>query len=85
MAPVAAICIINWVFTWSLFIWPLVVASSSEMFTMELGLMYFMKEFIVDYGGIMAATTLTILPVLIVFLVFRTQIIEGVATTGMKG
>jgi len=84
-APVAAICIINWVFTWSLFIWPLVVASSSEMFTMELGLMYFMKEFIVDYGGIMAATTLTILPVLIVFLVFRTQIIEGVATTGMKG
>jgi ABC-type glycerol-3-phosphate transport system permease component len=84
-APVAAICIINWVFTWSLFIWPLVVASSSEMFTMELGLMYFMKEFIVDYGGIMAATTLTILPVLIVFLVFRTRIIEGVATTGMKG
>jgi ABC-type glycerol-3-phosphate transport system permease component len=85
MAPVAAICIINWVFTWSLFIWPLVVASSSDLFTMELGLMYFMKEFIVDYGGIMAATTLTILPVLIVFLVFRTQIIEGVATTGMKG
>ncbi len=84
-APVAAICIINWVFTWSLFIWPLVVASSSEMFTMELGLMYFMKEFIVDYGGIMAATTLTILPVLVVFLVFRTRIIEGVATTGMKG
>ena len=84
-APVAAICIINWVFTWSLFIWPLVVASSADMFTMELGLMYFMKEFIVDYGGIMAATTLTILPVLIVFLVFRTRIIEGVATTGMKG
>jgi len=84
-APVAAICIINWVFTWSLFIWPLVVASSSDMFTMELGLMYFMKEFIVDYGGIMAATTLTILPVLVVFLVFRTRIIEGVATTGMKG
>jgi ABC-type glycerol-3-phosphate transport system permease component len=84
-APVAAICIINWVFTWSLFIWPLVVASSSELFTMELGLMYFMKEFIVDYGGIMAATTLTILPVLTVFLVFRTRIIEGVATTGMKG
>jgi ABC-type glycerol-3-phosphate transport system permease component len=84
-APVAAICIINWVFTWSLFIWPLVVANSSDMFTMELGLMYFMKEFIVDYGGIMAATTLTILPVLIVFLVFRTRIIEGIATTGMKG
>jgi len=83
-APVAAICIINWVFTWSLFIWPLVVANSAQMFTMELGLMYFMKEFIVDYGGIMAATVLTILPVLIVFLVFRTRIIEGVATTGMK-
>ncbi|HSB07402.1 MAG TPA: carbohydrate ABC transporter permease [Thermodesulfobacteriota bacterium] len=84
LSPIAAISIVNWVYTWSLFIWPLIVANSTEKFTMELGLMYFQREYAVDYGGIMAACVITLLPVLVVFLVFRTRIIEGVAFTGMK-
>jgi len=84
VSPIAAISIVNWVYTWSLFIWPLIVANSTEKFTMELGLMYFQREYAVDYGGIMAACVITLLPVLIVFLIFRTRIIEGVAFTGMK-
>lgn len=84
LSPIAAISIVNWVYTWSLFIWPLIVANSTEMFTMELGLMYFQREYAVDYGGIMAACMITLLPVLVVFLIFRTRIIEGVAFTGMK-
>jgi len=84
VSSIAAISIVNWVYTWSLFIWPLIVANSTEMFTMELGLMYFQREYAVDYGGIMAACILTLLPVLVIFLVFRTRIIEGVAFTGLK-
>jgi multiple sugar transport system permease protein len=84
VSPLAAVSIVNWVYTWSVFIWPLVVANREEMFTMELGLMYFQRQFITEYGGIMAATVVTILPVLVVFLLFRTRIIEGVAYTGMK-
>jgi len=84
LSPIAAISIVNWVYTWSLFIWPLIVANSADMFTMELGLMYFQREYAVDYGGIMAACVITLLPVLGVFLAFRTRIIEGVAFTGMK-
>jgi len=84
VSPIAAISIVNWVYTWSLFIWPLIVANSTDKFTMELGLMYFQREYAVDYGGIMAACVITLLPVLVVFLMFRTRIIEGVAFTGMK-
>jgi ABC-type glycerol-3-phosphate transport system permease component len=84
IAPLAAISIINWVYTWSMFIWPLIIASRTEMFTMEIGLMYFQRQFSVDYGGIMAACVITMLPVLIVFVIFRTRIIEGVATSGLK-
>lgn len=84
VAPLAAISIINWVYTWSMFIWPLIIASRTEMFTMEIGLMYFQRQFSVDYGGIMAACVVTMLPVLIVFSLFRTRIIEGVATSGLK-
>lgn len=83
-SALAVISIVNWVYTWSLFIWPLVVANSESMFTMELGLMYFQRQFMTLYGGIMAACVVTILPVLAVFLMFRTQIIEGIAFTGMK-
>jgi len=83
-SAIAAISIVNWVYTWSLFLWPLIVASSAKKFTMEIGLMYFQREYIVDYGGVMAATVITLLPILIFFLFFRRQIIEGIATTGMK-
>lgn len=84
-APIAAISIVNWVYVWSQFIWPLIVATRDHMFTMEVGLMYFQRQFITEYGPVFAATMITILPVLIVFLIFRTQIIEGISTTGMKG
>ncbi len=46
--------------------------------------MYFQRAFSVDYGGIMAAYVVTVLPVLVVFLIFRTQIIEGMSFTGVK-
>lgn len=84
ISPIAAIAIVNWIYTWSLFIWYLIVANSESMFTMEVGLMYFQRAFSVDYGGIMAACVVTVLPVLVVFLIFRTQIIEGVSFTGVK-
>ncbi len=84
ISPLAAISIVNWIYTWSLFIWYLIVANSEDKFTMEVGLMYFQRAFSVDYGGIMAACVVTVLPVLVVFLLFRTQIIEGVSFTGVK-
>lgn len=83
-SALAAIAIVNWVFTWSRFMWPLIVASSERMFTMEIGLAYFRRHFIVEYGGTMAACVVTLLPVLTFFLIFRTRIIEGIAFTGMK-
>jgi len=42
-------------------------------------------EYYVDYGLVMAATILTVLPVLVLFLVFQRRIIEGVTISGMKG
>lgn len=84
-AATAAICILNWVFTWSLFLWPLIVASDDRLFTMEVGVMYFMRENLVNYGGAMAAASLSMLPVIAIFLIFRRQIVDGIAHTGVKG
>jgi multiple sugar transport system permease protein len=75
---------VNWVYTWSLFICPLIVANSTEMFTIELRLIYYQSEYTIDYGGIMAACLITLLPVSGVFLAFQARIIEGVAFMGMR-
>jgi multiple sugar transport system permease protein len=42
-------------------------------------------EYYVDFGLVMAATTLVVLPVILLFFIFQKRIIEGVALSGMKG
>ena len=84
-SAISAIIIINWVYTWSqVFIWYIVMASSQKMFPIEVGLMYYQRQFITDYGGMMAASVITFLPPLIFFIIFRTRIIESIAQTGTK-
>jgi len=81
----SAVVIVNWVYTWSqVFMWYLVMANTEKMFPMEVGLMYFQRHFITDYGGMMAAAVITCIPALLFFCIFRTKIIEGIAYTGSK-
>ena len=83
-SPIAAISIINWVFTWNRFIWPLVVANSKRLYTMQLGLAYFQQQFDIEYRATLAASVICMLPVMIAFMIFRRQIIEGITMSGMK-
>lgn len=69
---------------WSLYIWPLVVLSTNEKFTTELGLTAFTRRFVVDYGPITAAASICCIPALVVFIIFNRQIIRGIALTGIK-
>ncbi|MFQ3620669.1 MAG: hypothetical protein SNJ78_06965 [Spirochaetales bacterium] len=67
------------------FIWPLILATSREMYTMEVGLAMFQQRFTIEYGGVLAGSTFSILPIIIVFLILRRNIIEGMTLTGLKG
>lgn len=70
--------------SWNSLLWPLVVTQSPEMRTVELGLSVFLAEGAQQFNLLMAASTLTILPVLIVFILAQRTFIEGVAA-GIKG
>jgi multiple sugar transport system permease protein len=70
---------------WMAFIWPLILATQREMYTMEVGLSVFQQRFSIDYGSITAGSTVSILPVFIVFLLLRRNIIQGFTLTGLKG
>lgn len=82
---VGALSIFAFMQTWAAFIWPLIITSSRDLWTMELGLGMFQYRFTVDLGPINAGSMLSIFPVLLVFLLMRRHIIKGITLTGLKG
>jgi multiple sugar transport system permease protein len=81
---VGALAIFAFMQSWAAFIWPLIITSSRELWTMELGLGMFQYRFTVDLGPINAGSVLSIIPVLIVFLILRKRIVRGITLSGMK-
>lgn len=81
----AALAIFNFLGNWNAYIWPLIVSSAREMLTLPVGLAYFSGEASTDWHLIMTANTLSVVPLLAVFVIFQRQIIEGIALTGLKG
>lgn len=82
----AAVAIFTFLKSWNLYLEPIVYLSSKDMFTLPQAL----TQYVDAYGGPMwnvqlAATTLTVLPVLAVFLVAQKQFVQGLAHTGLKG
>ena len=81
----AALGIFAFIGNWNAFLWPLIVAQSAHMRTVPVGIALFSGEAGSAWHLIMATSSLAIIPVLIVFIVFQRQIIEGVVLTGVKG
>ncbi len=81
----SAVGILAFIQGWTAFIWPLLVANNQLLFNAEVGLTAFQFRFNADYGKLMAGSTISTLPMLIVFLLLRRRIIENMAMTGIKG
>jgi len=69
---------------WGNLIWPLIITSSDKNFVLELGLTNFQQLYTVDYGLFTAAATMAVTPVIIFFIIFRRQIMEGITLGGIK-
>jgi multiple sugar transport system permease protein len=82
---VAAVTIFSFVWSWNNFLWPLTVITSTRMFTIPLGLATVSSSYGVHYAEIMASAVLGGLPLLILFLFFQRQLVNGVAGTEIKG
>ncbi|WP_273841776.1 carbohydrate ABC transporter permease [Rubrobacter calidifluminis] len=81
----AAVAIFTFVGSWNYFIWPLIVVTSTDMMTIPLGLSTVQSAFGIHYAQIMASAVLGGLPLLVAFIFFQRQIVEGIANTGLKG
>jgi len=90
MLPLAApalavLTIFSVMWRWNDFLWPLIVLSKNELFTLQVGLNSFQGELNVKWNYILAMTVMTLLPISVVFAFLQRFITTGISSTGMKG
>lgn len=81
----AAVAIFTFVGAWNNFIWPFIAITDTNMMTVPVGLANVQTAYGIHYAQIMASAVLGGLPLLIVFMFFQKQIVQGIAGTGLKG
>ena len=81
----AALAILAFMSVWNAYLWPLVVIFSPEKMTLPLALSNLHGENLTDWPMVMAATTLSALPIAIIYLVLQKQIAQSFLTAGLKG
>ncbi|MEQ9029042.1 MAG: carbohydrate ABC transporter permease [Aggregatilineales bacterium] len=80
----AVLTIFSVMWRWNDFLWPKIVLTRSELFTLQVGLNAFQGDLQIQWHLILAMTVLTILPITLVFGILQKYITTGIATTGMK-
>ena len=70
---------------WNNFVVPLIYLNTEELFTLPLIINSFRSAYAVDWGLLMAGSTVAVLPLLLIYLFAQRSFIEGIAATGLKG
>lgn len=81
----ATVTVFNFLWNWNDFFTPLIYLQKVEQMTVAVGLSYFRGEASTDWGALMAASLVSIIPVLILFVVAQRYLVEGITLTGLKG
>ncbi|MEU4238446.1 carbohydrate ABC transporter permease [Actinoplanes sp. NPDC026619] len=81
----ATLGILTFLASWNNFLWPLVVATTDDKYTLPVALaLYSIGQNRIYYGLLLAGAVVVVLPVLIVFLALQRHFLRGIATTGLK-
>jgi multiple sugar transport system permease protein len=81
----AAVGLFTFIGTWNDFMTPLIYLSEDRKYTLALGLQAFLTENLTEWNLLMAASTLALLPLLVVFFLGQRYFVEGITLTGTKG
>lgn len=82
---IATLAIFSFMWRWNDYVWPLIAISSPKKYTLQLAIANFTGEFGSDYSSIIAMSAISMIPMLIVFLIFQKQFVQGTVDSGMKG
>ena len=81
----AALTIMTFMGSWNNFMGPLIYINSPEKMTVAYALVLFQGAHLTEFGLLMAASTLVVMPVLLVFFFTQRYFIQGITLTGIKG
>jgi ABC-type glycerol-3-phosphate transport system permease component len=84
---VAVVTVLSFLQAWNLYLWPLLVLNEPETKTLAVGIEYFAatQQGLQEWGPMMAAATLAILPPLLLFFLAQKRIISAFVESGVKG
>ncbi|MBN2460927.1 MAG: carbohydrate ABC transporter permease [Candidatus Cloacimonetes bacterium] len=82
---ISTAAIFGFIGSWNSFMWPLVMIDNPKLRVLQVGLSYFSQEASSQTTLLMAASTFSILPLLVLFLIAQKQIIASFASSGLKG
>ncbi|MBP1915825.1 carbohydrate ABC transporter permease [Lederbergia galactosidilytica] len=81
---ISSLAIFQFLWSWEDFLWPFLMINDQSKQLLSVGLRIFNGQYGTDYGGLFAATSLSIIPVIIVYLIFQKQFIAGVQSGSGK-
>lgn len=86
LPALATLAVIQFLWTWNDFLWPLVtILTNEDAFTMQLGLATFQGAHQTQWHYVAAANIMSMLPLLVLFLIAQRTFVRGIATQGLKG
>jgi multiple sugar transport system permease protein len=85
LPALSTLTIFTFVNTWNDFLGPLIYLTKTDLKTIQIGIRSFITQYTQEYGLIMAASVVSLIPVLVVFLALQRFFVEGIASTGIKG
>lgn len=84
MPAAVTVAIFTFVYQWNDFLWPLVVATDADMYTVQVGMSYFTTEHGIDWPLLMAGAVIVTLPVLVLYAFLQKYFIGGLTMGGSK-
>ncbi len=83
--PILAVqAVLTFIAGWNSFLWPLVLSSDQNLYTLSVGLNLLNQQLAVNPSLQMAGATVMVVPILIVFIIFQRYVIQGFALSGLK-
>ncbi len=82
---IASMAIFQFLWAWEDYLWPYLMIRSEDKQLLSIALNMFSGRFSTDYAGLFAATSIAIIPVVICYMIFQKQFIEGIASSAVKG
>jgi len=83
--PILAVqVVLTFIAGWNSFLWPLIIANDQKLYTLSVGVALLNQQLATNPSLQMAASTLMVVPILIVFIVFQRYVVQGFALSGLK-